>query len=105
MARKVTARMQDINDDDLVWLIQEHKKMLPCPGEPKIGCFIYQNRTASAMRLTVQDCLTAREHLVLIEFRLLEPELFDRPFGDFDQAGFSAARQPKGSAHEDARAC
>ena len=92
MTRKITAGMQDINDNDLVRLIQKHQEMLPCPREPQIDCVIYQNRTASTMRLTVQDCLAAGEHLVLIELSLLEPELFDRPPGDFDEARLSAAR-------------
>jgi hypothetical protein len=104
MTRKITAGMQDINDDDHVRLIQKYQEMLPCPREPQIGRIINQNRTASAMRLTVQDCLTAGEHLVLIEFSLFEPEFFDRPFGNFDQACLCAPGQPKGSVHEDARA-
>ena len=81
--------------------------LIPAAGQPaqQIGRFIDQNRTASAVRLTVQDSLTAREHLVLIKFSLLEPELFDRPFGNLDQTGLCATRQPQGSAHEDARAC
>jgi hypothetical protein len=83
--------MQDINDNDLVRLIQEHKEMLPCPSEPQIGRIIDQIGAASAMRLTVQDCLTAGEHLVLVEFGLFEPEIFDCPLCDFDQTFFSTA--------------
>ncbi|MGX0905345.1 hypothetical protein ACSSV8_003940 [Roseovarius sp. MBR-79] len=53
--------MQDVDDDHFVRLIQKHQKMLPCPREPQIRSIIDQNSTAPAMRLTVQDRLTAVE--------------------------------------------
>lgn len=105
MTWKITPGMQDVNDDDLVRLIQEHKEMLPCPRKPQIGRIIDQNRTASAMRLTVQDCLTAGEQFRFIKVCLFEAELFDRPFGNLDQTGLCAPGQPKRLAQEDARAC
>ncbi|MET4130434.1 hypothetical protein ACSSV6_003756 [Roseovarius sp. MBR-38] len=61
MVWKIASGMQDVDDDHFVRLIQKHQKMLPCPREPQIRSIIDQNSTAPAMRLTVQDRLTAVE--------------------------------------------
>ena len=59
MVRKIASGMQDVDDDYLVRTIQKHQKMFSCPRKAQVYGIVYQNRTAAAMRLTPQDCLTA----------------------------------------------
>lgn len=104
MARKIAAGMQDIDDDDLIWPIQKHQEMLPCPEKPQIFGPIHKNSAAPAGRPALNDRIVSGGQLRFIEFGLTGPKFLNRPSGDLDQAGFCATRQPEGPAHYDARA-
>src|SRR6056297_215871 len=104
MTRQITPRMQDIDDDDFVGLVQKNQKMLPCPNKPQVIGFIHEDCTAPAMRLTAQSPFTAVKQFRLVELCLAQPEILDRPAGDLGEAGFRTTRQPERSAHKRARA-
>lgn len=104
MAGEIAARMEDIHDEDVVRSIQKDQEMLPCPYEPQVFDIINETCATPAMGLAIQNTFTAVEQFGLVKLCLAQPESFDRPSGDFSEAGFRTTGQPEGSAHERARA-
>tara|TARA_R110002110_G_scaffold104684_1_gene263788 strand:+ start:452 stop:757 length:306 start_codon:yes stop_codon:yes gene_type:complete len=96
--------MEDIDDDNLVRSIQKDQEMLPCPYETQVFDIVNENCATPAMGLAIQNTFTAVEQFGLVKLCLAQPEIFDRPSGDFSEAGLRTTGQPEGSAYERARA-
>jgi len=52
MTGQITTTVQDVDYDNLVWLVQKDQKMLPGPNEPQVIGIIQQDCTTPAMRLS-----------------------------------------------------
>ena len=103
MARDIAKGMEDIHDDDLVRSIQKDQEMLPGHYEPKVFDIINENCATPTMGPVIQNTFTAVRQFGLVKLCLSQPESFDRPSGDFSEAGFRTTGQPKRSVHERAR--